>query len=173
MPRPAGAGAVPVRRRRREASDDRIGRCERVSARGHRRGLHLEGLPHLGGDGSPARAVGGRADRAAQRALILIPPLVPAILIFGPPPFIRASRLRREDSVFSSCTPSASIPPFATVAEIVAAASAGSRSLIAPFVHPSFTPPFATDVKSTSTPPLVVVASIGPLISRATIPPLT
>ena len=49
---------------------------------------------------------------------------------------------------------------------------AGSRSLMPPLVHSSLTPPSATRVRSTSTPPLVVVASIGPPTSRPTMPPL-
>ena len=76
------------------------------------------------GAGAAAAPPGaGDAPRASeltvQRLLILIPPLVPSILIGGPPPFSRASRLRRLDSVFSSCRPSASMPPLVMLAEMV------------------------------------------------------
>ena len=44
--------------------------------------------------------------------------------------------------------------------------------MIPPLVHPSLTPWSAMRVTSTSTPPLVVVASIGPPMPRPTMPPL-
>ena len=43
-----GAELFQYRRRRRRAADDRLRRRERLPARDHRRGLHGQGLPHLG-----------------------------------------------------------------------------------------------------------------------------
>ena len=48
VPRSARLRAVPVRRRRRHAADDRFGRRQRLPARDQRRGLHRQGLSHLG-----------------------------------------------------------------------------------------------------------------------------
>ena len=49
LPRPARLRAVPVPRRGRRAAGDRLGGRERVPAGDHGRGLHREGLPHVGG----------------------------------------------------------------------------------------------------------------------------
>ena len=51
------------------------------------------------------------------------------------------------------------MPPLVMLAEIVALASRGSRTLMPPFVHSSFTPPSATRASSMSSPPFVVLAS--------------
>ena len=67
---------------------------------------------------------------------------------------------------------SALMPPLVIRAEIVALPSRGSRSLMPPLVHPSFTPPSGTRARSMSSPPFVVDASIWPPTYFAWTPPL-
>ena len=62
----------------------------------------------------------------------------------APPPFSRPSSRRRDFSVVSIDSPLESMPPLVMLAEIDAFASAGSRSLMPPFVHSSFAPPSPT-----------------------------
>ena len=63
VPRHPGSAAVPVPRRRRQARRRRLGRRQRVSARRGRRGLHRQGLPHVGWLGHHGRR--GRRARSA------------------------------------------------------------------------------------------------------------
>ena len=56
VPRHSRLRAVPVLRRERRAAGDRFGRRERVPAGDHRRGLHVEGFPHVGGHGAGGAA---------------------------------------------------------------------------------------------------------------------
>ena len=83
MPGSAGAGADPVRRRRRQAARCDVERRQRLPARNLRPRHHREGFPHLGGHGArgagaePVRGVrqhragqaqSARRDRAGRRA---------------------------------------------------------------------------------------------------------
>ena len=70
---------------------------------------------------------GARAE--VYRRVSWMPPFVPSMWIDGPPPFSRASRRRRLDSVVSSDSPPVSMPPLVTLAEIVAARVAGQPQL--------------------------------------------
>ena len=63
LPRPAGTGALPVRRRGRRATRRRVRRRQRLSRRDRAR-LHGEGLPDVGRDGPRLpRAAGARQGR--------------------------------------------------------------------------------------------------------------
>ena len=75
LPRSARLRAVPVRRRRRRAADDRLRRRERVPARDQRRRFHRQGLPHLGrhragGAGAGAARHGSSRRREAKRNVV-------------------------------------------------------------------------------------------------------
>src|SRR5581483_6959179 len=59
VPRPARLRAVPVHRRGRRASGDRLGGCQRVLEADHRPALHREGLPHVGRHGPRRRRTRG------------------------------------------------------------------------------------------------------------------
>ena len=102
--------------RRLDARDDRAAGAESVAC-----GRSADGDGALGAlAAAPAPASGETAARRGHRRVIRMPPFVPSTRMGGPPPFSRASRRRRLDCVVSSSSPSASMPPFVTLAEIVA-----------------------------------------------------